>query len=109
MNPKVGILGGGQLSLMLASAARRMGLETLIFAEDSDAPAAQVFAKSVLGLSKDLTTLRRFFSRIDLAVFENEFVDCELLEKAASGLGTQFLPGLKTIQQVQDKLTQKRI
>jgi 5-(carboxyamino)imidazole ribonucleotide synthase len=104
---KIGILGGGQLSLMLAEAAMKMGIETRILAEGPDAPVAQVFAHCTLGSVKDPASLRTFFSQVDLLIFENEFVNCEVLKGAARGLSVEFIPSLDTISQVQDKLTQK--
>src|SRR5690348_2639238 len=76
--PKVGILGGGQLSLMLAAASRRMGVETIVLAESSDAPAARWGGPSVFGSGKDVKVLNWFFFQTELVTFENEFVNCDL-------------------------------
>ena len=35
----LGIIGGGQLGSLLASAARKIGIRTVIFSDDSAAPA----------------------------------------------------------------------
>ena len=36
---KLGIIGGGQLGSMLASAARKLNIKTTIYCDDQDAPA----------------------------------------------------------------------
>ncbi len=102
--PRVGILGGGQLSLMLASAARRMGLNTTVLADNADSPAAQVFTQTVFGPASSA-----FFSQVDLVVFENEFIDCNQLAAATTNSKVRFLPGLETMARVQNKLKQKEL
>ena len=37
--PVLGIIGGGQLGSMLASAAKKIDIKTIIFSDDSNAPA----------------------------------------------------------------------
>ena len=41
--PTLGIIGGGQLGSMLATAAKKIGIKTISFSDDIDAP-AQKFA-----------------------------------------------------------------
>ena len=36
---KLGIIGGGQLGSMLSSAAKKLNIQTVIFSDDSEAPA----------------------------------------------------------------------
>ncbi|MFZ9595919.1 MAG: 5-(carboxyamino)imidazole ribonucleotide synthase [Bdellovibrionia bacterium] len=105
---RVGILGGGQLALMLAHAAARMGMRPVIFAESAEAPAARVHRDVVLGAMDDEAALRHFFSQVDLVVFENEFVDCDLLRAQAQGFDVRFAPDLSVLQLLQDKVSQKR-
>jgi 5-(carboxyamino)imidazole ribonucleotide synthase len=110
MNPKraVGILGGGQLARMLSEAAARLGLRPVVLAESASDPAAQIAPGAVFGKLTEETVLRRFFSQVPLVVFENEFVNTELLRLAADGK-SGFIPGLDAIAVLQDKLNQKRI
>jgi 5-(carboxyamino)imidazole ribonucleotide synthase len=109
--PRLGILGGGQLSLMLAEASGKMGLDTLILAEDKDSPAAQVFRQCLFGSLRDSEALHSFLSQVHCVVFENEFVNCNALRESSKGRGAavRFVPSLETIGQVQDKLTQKKL
>jgi 5-(carboxyamino)imidazole ribonucleotide synthase len=104
-----GILGGGQLGCMLADAALALGLELKIYAE-AGSPAGALFPGRVtIGSLKDEKTLRSFFTPLSVVVFENEFLDCDLLERAARGLALRFAPGLPAIRELQDKLRQKEI
>ena len=48
-NKTIGILGGGQLAKMLATAAADLGFNINIYCPDRDCPAAQVANKMVLG------------------------------------------------------------
>ncbi|MFO1519505.1 MAG: 5-(carboxyamino)imidazole ribonucleotide synthase [bacterium] len=105
----VGILGGGQLAQMLAESALRLKLNPLIYTEDERSPASKTGAPVVIGRIEDREELRRFLSQVDTVVFENEFVDCQLLEQAAQDLKLLFFPGLSVIRAFQDKFTQKEI
>lgn len=105
----VGILGGGQLGCMLADAALALGLRPLIFAEPGS-PAAELFPLHTrLGRISEADTLRAFLNETPVVVFENEFVDCQALERAAAGLATRFAPRLEVIRELQDKLKQKEL
>src|SRR4051794_29437033 len=103
---RVGILGGGQLARMLVEAALRLGLRPIVLAESPDDPAAQLCPETIFGSLDDRIVLQRFFAQVELAIFENEFVDTELLAEAAAGR-TEFMPPLETISKLQDKHSQK--
>lgn len=105
----VGILGGGQLALLLASAAGRLGLTPVVYAENSFSPAVAVCSNAVFGSLDDENALSWFFSQVSCVVFENEFVNCAVLERAAAPYSIQFFPKLEVIQNVQDKLRQKEL
>lgn len=107
LNLEVGILGGGQLARMLAESALRMGLKPVVYTEDPHAPALAVAADGVIGKISDSTRLKKFLKRVSLTAFENEFLDCALLKKAASE--AKYFPSLKNIELLQDKLSQKRL
>lgn len=104
---RLGILGAGQLSLMLAEAASMMGIEVSIFTEDKEAPAARATRRLFIGnLYSD--ALRSFLQDSDLVLFESEFIDVPLIRKAAQGLSVHFFPELSVMEVFQDKLSQKR-
>ncbi len=106
---RVGILGGGQLAQMLVEAAHRLGLRPKVFAGSATDPAALLCPETFVGDSRDPGALREFFSQVELVIFENEFISCELVKRASKGLSLSFAPSLDTLFELQDKIRQKRI
>lgn len=114
----IGVLGGGQLSRMLLQAAARLRMPALPAGASPDDPALQVSKHgSVLlpgqGAQADRAARERawasFLARARVVVFENEFVDCDELERVALGADVRFLPSLAAIRILQDKLEQKQL
>lgn len=79
----IGIVGGGQLGRMLASAAAAMGYKTHIYTPEKDAPASQVATKTTIGAYQDPTALRMFAQSVDVVTFEFENVPSETLQMLA--------------------------
>jgi 5-(carboxyamino)imidazole ribonucleotide synthase len=118
---RVAILGGGQLGCMLMDAALELGLSPVLYAEAGTPAHALYPGRTVEGALKgdgSEHSLRAFFSSAlgDQAgrtgthlpvAFENEFLDCDLLERAARGTPAVFGPSLAAIRELQDKLLQK--
>ena len=74
MNPNrtIGIIGGGQLARMLATAAAELGFEINIYCPDQDCPAAQVANKTVLGNYDDNEKLIAFAKNINQRIRANK-------------------------------------
>ncbi len=80
----VGVIGGGQLGRMIALAARRMGIRTVIWTGGLEAPAVEV-ADEVIDLPfDDASALKDFCSRITVATVEFENIPRETLEAVAA-------------------------
>ncbi len=79
----VGVIGGGQLGRMLALAARRMGIRTVIWTGGLEAPAVEVADEVIDQPFDDLTALKDFCSRITVATVEFENIPRETLETVA--------------------------
>jgi 5-(carboxyamino)imidazole ribonucleotide synthase len=105
--PKIGIFGGGQLAKMTAQAASVMDVETLIFANKDDEPALKISPNRLIGAWDDETLLKQFAQSVDVVTLESEFVPVEILQTIES-YGTPVFASSKTIEQVRDKLIQKR-
>ena len=107
----VAILGGGQLGRMLAMAAARLALRTVVLDPDPDAPAAQVATRHVVAPFDDagaLDDLSRGADRITLE-FENVPVAAlERLERLAEAGGAPLLPGSHSLRVAADRLEEKR-
>lgn len=88
----VGVIGGGQLGRMIALAARRMGIRTVIWTGGLEAPAVEC-ADEVIDLPfDDPIALDDFCRRTTVATVEFENIPCETLEKVAKCTGLHPSP-----------------
>ena len=106
----LGVLGGGQLARMSVMAAQRMGLSVVSLDPDPKSPAAQV-GPSIVGDIYDPEAIAQVMSESKSISFENEFIPAAVLRKAC-GLANfdqaNIVPGIETLEVVQDKLLQRR-
>ena len=56
--PTLGIIGGGQLGSMLAMAANKLEIKTVIFCDDVDAPAQQFTNEFIYGEYSDQNKIK---------------------------------------------------
>ena len=77
----LGIIGGGQLGSMLASAANKLNLKTVIFCDDSDAPAQNFADEFIFGNYDDEKKINEFVNKVDVITFEFENIPYETLNK----------------------------
>ncbi|MEO5716743.1 MAG: 5-(carboxyamino)imidazole ribonucleotide synthase [Luteolibacter sp.] len=83
----VGVIGGGQLGRMIALAARRLGVRTVIWTGGLEAPAVEC-ADEVIDLPfDDPEALQDFCSRVTVSTVEFENIPCHTLEKVAKCTG----------------------
>jgi len=68
----IGILGGGQLGRMTATAAAQLGYRCHIFCQSPDEPAAQIAQQTTVAAFDDTDALDRFAAAIDVATLEFE-------------------------------------
>jgi 5-(carboxyamino)imidazole ribonucleotide synthase len=76
---RVGILGGGQLGLLLAQSLVRLGCEVSVYEPDVDAPACKQTSSVFNGSWTDLAKLEQFFDSCDVVTYEFENVSTDLL------------------------------
>ena len=107
MNPNrtIGIIGGGQLARMLATAAAELGFEINIYCPDRDCPAAQVANKTVLGNYDDNEKLVAFAKNINVLTYEFENIDTRALEELEKVVDIR--PSVKALKISQDRYTEK--
>ncbi|MEO5667554.1 MAG: ATP-grasp domain-containing protein [Bdellovibrionota bacterium] len=102
----VGILGGGQLAWMLASAAHDLGYPVVGFVKSLDEPLAQL---SFVELYTP-ESIENFARAIDVLCFESEFFEERWVEQIMSfNPSVSVKPGLTTMRLLRDKLDQKRL
>lgn len=104
---RVGVVGGGQLALMLAEAARGLGLAALTVLDPTpDCPAASVATGQIVADFADPAGLRQLAAASDVVTFEIELAGAEVLAEIAAG-GGRIEPAPATLATIQDKLRQK--
>ncbi len=102
----IGILGGGQLGRMIATAAAQLGYRTHIFAPEESGPAADVSPNWTRGAYEDSQALGDFADSVDVVTYEFENIDPVAVEV----LSTHGLvrPGAQALRVAQDRLAEKR-
>ena len=79
--PILGIIGGGQLGSMLAIAANKLEIKTVVFCDDIDAPAQNFSNEFVYGQYNDQNKIREFADKIDVITYEFENIPYETLHE----------------------------
>ena len=81
-NTKVlGIIGGGQLGIMLCQAAKNLDIKTVIYCDDEDSPAQNYSDNFICGKYDDETKIKEFTSQVDVVTFEFENIPVPTLKK----------------------------
>ncbi|MEO1080142.1 MAG: ATP-grasp domain-containing protein [Pseudomonadota bacterium] len=111
MTRRIGIIGDGQLGMMLCEAAPPLDLETVMLAADAACPAAQQAGTVVVGAMDDTQALERLIDACEVITYEREDLPpaaiATLRDAEASGRLRCF-PPLDCIEMLQDKVRQKR-
>ena len=79
--PILGIIGGGQLGSMLAIAANKLEIKTVIFCDDIDAPAQNFSNDFVHGEYNDKNKINEFLNKVDVVTYEFENIPYETLNE----------------------------
>jgi 5-(carboxyamino)imidazole ribonucleotide synthase len=70
--PTLGVIGGGQLGSMLASAAKKLNIKTIIFSDDKDAPAQKFSDEFIYGQYNDSEKINEFVNKVNIITYEFE-------------------------------------
>ena len=109
MGKILGIIGGGQLGMMLTEAAKNMPLDiskVIVLDPTENCPAAKVGAEQIVADFKDESSIRELADRSDIITYEIESGDSIVLKKLESKC--QINPSPETLSIIQDKLSQKK-
>ncbi|MBX3042581.1 MAG: 5-(carboxyamino)imidazole ribonucleotide synthase [Candidatus Kapabacteria bacterium] len=101
----IGILGGGQLAKMIASAAYRLGINVAVIESHSDSPAGDMTKSDFTKGWLETNELDKFIEKSDVITLENEFIDPEILDYISQK--RTVYPSPQTMRLVQDKFIQK--
>ena len=77
----LGIIGGGQLGSMLAVAAKKLDVNTVVFCDDKDAPAQNFCNKFIFSDYTDKESIIDFVNQVDLVTYEFENIPYETLSE----------------------------
>jgi 5-(carboxyamino)imidazole ribonucleotide synthase len=77
----LGIIGGGQLGSMLAIAAKKLNIKTIIFCDDVDAPAQNFCNKFISGNYDNKEKINEFTNLVDIVTYEFENIPFETLNE----------------------------
>lgn len=107
MAKRLGIIGGGQLGMMLAEAASEMPQVSGVTVLDPvpGCPAAQVGARQITAGFGDADAIRKLAEVSDVITYEIESGDSAVLESLSDSVEINPSPG--TLRTIQDKLLQK--
>jgi 5-(carboxyamino)imidazole ribonucleotide synthase len=97
---RVGVLGAGQLALMLADAGKRLGVEVICAGQPGDC-AEQVAPLAVVDLN-NAEQVAAFAKQVDVVTIESENTEMFVLE------GLNVHPNARAIGIAQDRLLEKR-
>jgi 5-(carboxyamino)imidazole ribonucleotide synthase len=103
----VGILGGGQLGRMLATAAAEIGLSTHIFCPDTRSPAFAVSAARTVAPYEDEQALAAFAAAVDVVTYEFENVPVSTAHFLAERV--PVWPDPQVLGVAQDRLAEKEL
>lgn len=107
LSSRIGILGGGQLGLMLLQAAIDWNLDIHVLDPDAEAPCRKIAPKFTQGSLQDYDTVYNFGKDLDVITIEIEKVNVEALE-ALEKEGKKVYPQPSVIRLIQDKRIQKQ-
>jgi len=79
--PTLGIIGGGQLGSLLADAAKKIDIKTVILSDDPDAPGKHFSSKFICGEYDDKEVINNFINEVDLVTYEFENIPFSILKK----------------------------
>ena len=101
----LGIIGGGQLGSMLAEAAKKINIKTIIFCDNIDEPAKNFSDGFICGKYNDDQKINEFLNKVDLVTFEFENIPFSTLSKIDQS--KKVLPNPKINKIIQNRLTEK--
>ena len=106
MTKRLGIIGGGQLGMMITEAAKNLSeyiSEIIVLDPTENCPAAQAGAKQIVGDFKDEIAILKLAEQSDIITYEIESGNTDVLSK----LKAEIEPSPSTLGIIQDKLSQK--
>ena len=108
MTQVLGIIGGGQLGMMLTEAAKKLPdyiSDVIVLDPTENCPAAKVGAKQIVADFKDEKAIIDLANRTDILTYDIELGNSDVLKTIESK--TEINPSPDTLEIIQDKFLQK--
>ena len=109
MSKVLGIIGGGQLGMMLTEAAQNMKDEiskVIVLDPTENCPASKVGAVQIIADFKDEKAIEKLSELSDIITYEIESGNSDVLKRLEEN--TEINPSPNTLKIIQDKLLQKQ-
>ena len=109
MGKILGIIGGGQLGMMLTEAASNMKSEisnVIVLDPTKNCPASKVGAEQIVADFKDASAIKELAEKCDVITYEIESGDSQVLKSLEETC--EINPSPETLETIQDKLVQKK-
>ena len=103
--PILGIIGGGQLGSMLAMAAKKLNIRTIIFSDDENSPAQKYSNEFIYGKYDNQGKINQFIKKVDIVTFEFENIPYVTLNKINEIKPVLPKPSINQI--IQNRLAEK--
>lgn len=101
MKSKIGILGDGQLALMLSESLVKLGYEFLCFSTADDSPMHTYFPKSITN------DIEKFLNECEVFTLENEFHTIDELKQLLKNKSDNLFPDLHSYSHFANKISQR--
>ncbi|ABM71965.1 phosphoribosylaminoimidazole carboxylase [Prochlorococcus marinus str. MIT 9515] len=106
-NYSLGIIGGGQLALMLTEAANKRGIKVCVQTKSSNDPAGSKADCVIEADPLKIKGNKDLIKKCEKIIFENEWIRIEKLNLIESN--NIFVPSLQSIQPLVDRISQKKL
>ena len=109
LTKNLGIIGGGQLGMMLVEAAKSMPehiSDIIVLDPTKNCPASRVGAKQIVADFKDKNAIVELSLQSDIITYEIESGDSRVLESLHNEVSIN--PSPSTLRTIQDKYLQKQ-
>ncbi|GCE18852.1 5-(carboxyamino)imidazole ribonucleotide synthase [Dictyobacter kobayashii] len=103
---RIGIIGGGQLGLMISEAARKLGFASVVVLDPTPQCPASTVAEQIVGNLKDPIALRQLADRADILTYEIEHINTQALQNLQDE-GVKIYPAPELLGIIQNKFEQK--
>ncbi|MCL2861118.1 MAG: 5-(carboxyamino)imidazole ribonucleotide synthase [Firmicutes bacterium] len=110
----IGIVGGGQLGMMMIPYAKRLGLRVVVLDPSADCPASQYIDKNDLIVApfSNKEKYKELAKKSDVITYEFEHIDAGILSEISDSSikgSKNVFPSAITLKLIQDKLVQKQV